>query len=130
MMRFDLRPITLHMLPLRRPRWGLRIAIVLLAAMVLGPASSYAQQVGNNWSEPVDATLGSTAQMGSFDLLLCDPYQNTYLLGPSNRTTAPLFTCAPTRTTAGQPRTMSSSRPARSSSAWRRPSPSQPIRCT
>jgi hypothetical protein len=58
----------------------LRIALALLVACLLWPVSSYAQQADNTWGQPVDATLGSTAQMGSFDLLLCDPYQNTYLL--------------------------------------------------
>jgi hypothetical protein len=54
--------------------------IALLVALLLWPVSSYAQRPDGAWSQPVDATQGSTAQMGSFDLLLCDPYQNTYLL--------------------------------------------------
>lgn len=67
--------------PTRRSlRWGARLTLVFSAIMLLGPLSSYAQQAGNNWSEPLDATQGSTAQSGSFDLLLCDPYQNAYLL--------------------------------------------------
>jgi hypothetical protein len=57
-----------------------RVLIVWLAIGLLGPLTSHAQQVSNNWSEPSDATQGSIAQMGSFNLLLCDPYQNTYLL--------------------------------------------------
>ncbi len=69
--------------PRRRPsrfQWQLRVALALLLAFLLWPVSSYAQQTDTTWSQPIDATLGSTAQMGSFDLLLCDPYQNTYLL--------------------------------------------------
>ncbi|CAG0937499.1 hypothetical protein TFLX_06433 [Thermoflexales bacterium] len=67
----------------RRPssfRARLCIILALLAAGWLWPVSSYAQRASNTWSQPVDATLNSTAQMGSFNLLLCDPYQNAYLL--------------------------------------------------
>jgi len=60
------------------PRWIM--LLVLFSALLLWPVSSYAQEANNSWSQPVDATQGSTAQMGSFDLLLCDAYQNTYLL--------------------------------------------------
>ncbi len=66
--------------PPRRSRIGLWWIVALLAAFLLWPVSSYAQQTGNSWSKPVDATQGSTAQTGDFDVLLCDPYQNTYLL--------------------------------------------------
>ncbi|HTP10653.1 MAG TPA: exo-alpha-sialidase, partial [Anaerolineae bacterium] len=64
----------------RRWRRKLCLAVALLAMLGLTPISSYAQQASNSWSEPIDATQGSTAQMGSFDILLCDPYQNAYLL--------------------------------------------------
>lgn len=58
-----------------------RGVVALVIACLLAPAlNSYAQQAENTWSQPVDATQDSTAQMGSFDLLLCDPYQNAYLL--------------------------------------------------
>jgi hypothetical protein len=72
-----------HDQPVRRSaclRLGLHILIVLLAAVVLSPVSSYAQQANTSWSTPIDITQGSTAEMGSFDLLLCDPYQNAYLM--------------------------------------------------
>jgi hypothetical protein len=79
-MQPDLSP---HHSAVRRPRrsqWRLGSAIAVLAAVLLWPVASYAQQTDTTWSQPVDTTQGSTAQMGSFDLLLCDPYQNTYLL--------------------------------------------------
>src|SRR5512139_1664194 len=63
-----------------RSKVRLGIVLVLLVAFWLWPASSYAQQTDSTWSQPIDATLGSTAQTGSFNVLLCDPYQNTYLL--------------------------------------------------
>jgi hypothetical protein len=66
--------------PPHRSRSRLRIMLALLVAMLLWPVSSYAQEADSTWSRPSDATQGSTAQMGSFELLLCDSYQNTYLL--------------------------------------------------
>jgi hypothetical protein len=54
--------------------------IALFVALLLWPVSSYAQQPDGAWSQAIDATQGSIAQMGNFELLLCDPHQNTHLL--------------------------------------------------
>src|SRR5512139_2368257 len=64
--------------PPRRLR--LRFMLLLLGALIAVPLQAVAQEADSLWSPPVDATQGSTAQMGSFDVLLCDPYQNSYLL--------------------------------------------------
>jgi len=56
------------------------IGLTFLIAVLLSPGSSAAQQAGSQWSKPVDATLGSGAENGSFAVLLCDQYQNAYLL--------------------------------------------------
>lgn len=56
------------------------IGLTLLIAILLWPRSSQAQQAGSQWSRPVDATLGSGAESGSFAVLLCDQYQDAYLL--------------------------------------------------
>lgn len=58
---------------------GLFIGLGLLA-LLIAPLSGQAQQAGSQWSKPVDATLGSGAENGSFAVLLCDQYQNAYLL--------------------------------------------------
>ena len=82
-MRSDLRYTPLSRSAKYRHQRSWRAALSLIGLLVIvlfGPVDSYAQQVGNTWSEPSDATLDSTAQTGSFDVLLCDPYQNTYLL--------------------------------------------------
>ncbi|MBP7689301.1 MAG: exo-alpha-sialidase [Thermoflexales bacterium] len=53
---------------------------VALLAMLIAPLSGLAQQVASQWSRPVDAIAGSGADNGSFTVLLCDQYQDAYML--------------------------------------------------
>jgi hypothetical protein len=56
------------------------ISLGLLIVSLMWPRSSQAQPATSQWSRPVDALAGSGAKSGSFAVLLCDQYQDAYLL--------------------------------------------------